>query len=102
MTIEVERFSDTPWQEVGDRARQKLIDDGEKRVRLLDLSAGFQEQEWCTRGHTGYVIDGALEMEFPEGQLTFSTGDAILLSKGTAHKARTGTGKALLFLIDDI
>ena len=103
MSIELERFSEMPWQDMGEFARQKLIDDGEKRVRLLKLAAGFQEQEWCTRGHTGYVIDGALEMELPEGKsLTFSTGDAILLSKGTAHKARTGTGTALLFLIDDV
>ncbi len=103
MTIKLERFSDTPWEEVSDCARQKLIDDGEKRVRLLKLAPGFQEQDWCTRGHTGYVIDGTLEMEFGEGtKLSYSTGDAILLSQGTAHKARTGTGAALLFLIDDV
>ena len=98
-----ESFSETPWQKVNDFASQKLIDNGEKRVRLLKLLPGFQEQEWCTRGHTGYVIDGALEMEFSEGgNHTYSAGDPILVSNGQAHKARTGAGNALLFLIDDV
>ena len=103
MAPRIERFSDTSWQDVGDSARQKLIDDGEKRVRLLKLDPGFQEPDWCTRGHTGYIIDGTLEMEFPEGdKVVFSAGDALLLSSGMPHKARTGAGPALLFLVDDI
>lgn len=103
MIHEVERFPDIEWQQVSEHARQKLIDNGEKRVRLLKLSPGFQELEWCQRGHTGYVIDGSLEMEFNEGhKKQFTTGDAILVSQGEAHKARTGGGSCLLFLVDEI
>ncbi len=104
MNHEIERFSETDWQQVSEHARQKLIDNGEKRVRLLKLAPGFQELDWCRRGHTGYVIDGSLEIEFADDKpnQTFSTGDAILVSQGEAHKARTGGGSALLFLVDDV
>jgi hypothetical protein len=102
MSRDVELFSNTPWQQVSEFARQKLIDDGEKRVRLLKLAPGFQEQDWCTRGHTGFVIDGALELEFPDGKITFAAGDPFMVSNGESHKARTGNGSALLFLVDDV
>lgn len=97
-----EQFRKLPWQKVHEFASQKLIDDGEKRVRLLKLSPGFQEQEWCSRGHTGYVIDGALVMKFEQDSVTYDAGDAILVSSGQAHKAHTGSSSALLFLIDDV
>jgi hypothetical protein len=103
MGQDVERFSETEWQKVSEFARQKLIDNGEKRVRLLQLLPGFQEQDWCQRGHTGYVIEGTLEIEFAgKSKQSFSSGDAFLVSKGEEHKARTGSGSALLFLVDDI
>ena len=100
---ETERFADIQWQQVSDVARQKLIDNGEKRVRLLDLQAGFQEQEWCKRGHTGYIIAGTLHMEFDSGKmLTYSEGEPLLISPGQLHKARVVTGRVRLFLIDDV
>jgi hypothetical protein len=102
MNVETELFSETPWEQVGDFARQKTIDNGEKRVRLLKLASGFEEKDWCTRGHTGYVIDGALELEFQDRKLTLSAGEPILVSHGEAHKARTGRGNAFLFLVDDV
>ena len=34
---EIERFTTMDWQQVSEVARQKLIDNGEKRVRLLQL-----------------------------------------------------------------
>lgn len=102
MSKQEEQFRKMPWQKVSEFASQKMIDDGEKRVRLLKLSPGFQEQDWCSRGHTGYVIDGALVMKFEEESVTYDAGDAILVSVGQPHKAHTGSESALLFLIDDV
>ena len=100
---EIERFSDIQWQQVSDVARQKLIDNGEKRVRLLDLKAGFQEQEWCKRGHTGYIIGGTLHVEFVSGRMqSYDEGEPLLISSGESHKARVVTGRVQLFLVDDV
>lgn len=102
MAETLERFADVAWQDFGELARQKVIDNGEKRVRLLELHAGFYEQEWCERGHTGYVVAGTVEVEFGDEVQSFSQGDALLISRGHPHKARTTTGPATLFLVDEV
>ena len=103
MNDQIERFSDLDWQQVSEVAKQKLIDNGEKRVRLLQLQAGFQEQEWCQRGHTGFILHGTLEVEFQDDRVeSYSQGDPFLLSAGEPHKARVSTGKVQLFLVDDV
>lgn len=100
---QIERFSDMEWQEVSNVARQKLIDNGEKRVRLLLLEPGFQEQEWCKRGHTGYIIGGTLDIEFEGGRMEqYAEGEPLMISPGEPHKARVLTGRVKLFLIDDV
>ena len=102
MNDQAERFSTIPWEQVSDVARQKLIDNGEKRVRLLELSEGFHEKDWCERGHTGYVIDGSLSVDFSDHQESFGQGEPFLISSGQPHKASVSTGTVRLFLIDDV
>ena len=103
MNEQIERFSNMEWQQVSEVAQQKLIDDGEKRVRLLKLETGFQEQEWCNRGHTGYIIDGTLDMEYEDGRSEkYASGDPFLISSGEPHKARVVSGRVKLFLVDDM
>jgi quercetin dioxygenase-like cupin family protein len=103
MINQIESFSEMPWQQVSDLARQKLIDNGEKRVRLLDLHAGFQEPEWCKRGHTGYIIDGTLHIEFDGGRVqSYAAGEPLLISSGQSHKARVIEGRVQLFLVDEV
>ncbi len=97
-----EQFSQIPWQRVSEVASQKILDDGEYRLRLLKLSPGFQEAEWCTRGHVGYIIEGALHIEFEDSQVVYNAGDALLIRPGKPHKGRTGAGRALVFVVDEI
>ena len=97
-----ERFSNMPWDQVSEVARQKVIDTGEKRIRLLELSAGFREQDWCDRGHTGYVIAGSLDVEFQNHHQSYDKGEPLLISSGEPHKARVLTGTTCLFLVDDV
>lgn len=98
-----ERFSEISWQQVSDQAKQKLIDNGEKRVRMLELSSGFREQDWCKRGHTGYIVSGTLHVEFENGPLqSFGQGEPLLISPGELHKARVESGTVRLFLVDDV
>lgn len=102
MSDQIDRFSVLPWETISDCARQKLIDNGEKRVRLLELSAGFREQDWCMRGHTGYIINGTLEVEFKDSDVAYNSGEPLMISSGQPHMARVTSGKTTLFLIDDV
>lgn len=102
MSTKLDQFDGQSWQQISEHAQQKIIDNGEKRVRLLKLAPGFQEQDWCHRGHTGYIIDGQLTLEFENDQVTYQPGDVLLVSVGQPHKASTNSQPAILFLVDDI
>ena len=100
MSDQSPQFDQVEWQQVGEFARQKLIQLEDKRIRMLELSAGFREAEWCDRGHIGYVISGELQMEFPESNASYSEGDGLFLLPGQKHKASISQGTTQLFLVD--
>jgi len=50
----------------------------------------------------GWVLEGALEIEFPEGRATYHAGQGIFLLAGEAerHKAHVIGGVARLILVE--
>ena len=48
------------------------------------------------------MLEGALEIEFPDGRATVRAGQGIFLLAGEAerHKAHVPAGKALLILVE--
>jgi mannose-6-phosphate isomerase-like protein (cupin superfamily) len=94
-------FSRQSWKQVTPLARQKTMTLGDKRIRLLELAPGFEELEWCLRGHIGYVLDGSLEIEFQNGTQKFEPGDVLAVEPGCHHKARRTNQKVTLFVVDE-
>jgi epoxyqueuosine reductase len=96
-------FEDVPWETTAPGRRQKVIRQGSRQARWLELSPGFGETEWCTRGHVGHVIEGNVEITFSDRIAVFGTGDAIALSGGPRdrHRARAVDRPALLFVVED-
>ena len=41
-------------------------------------------------------------IDFEDECVTYNSGDAILVSVGQPHKARTGSDRTMLFLVDDV
>jgi quercetin dioxygenase-like cupin family protein len=71
---------------------------------IVVYEAGAARAEWCTDGHRGYVLAGAIEYEFDDGSapLAVAQGQGFWLAAGTGHRGRnTGTTTTRLFLIDD-
>ncbi len=91
-----------PWESMADGARQKTAVRGPKRIRLLELSDSFIEPDWCTRGHTGCVLDGRLEITFENRVEQFGIGDGLLIQGGENHKARGLSGRVLLLIVEDL
>ncbi len=63
-----------------------------------------RREEWCTDGHRGWVITGAIEYEFDDGHapLRAITGEAFRLPGGVGHRGRNlENAPTQLFLIDD-
>lgn len=53
-------FESIEWQSLAPGFREKKLLLGNKLLRLLELSDDLQHGEWCLKGHTGFVVAGAL------------------------------------------
>ena len=60
-------------------------------LRLVEYTPGM-EAHWCEQGHTGYVVDGRLEVSFPAETVVFESGDGVVIPSGPEHRHR---GRAL-------
>jgi hypothetical protein len=96
-------FHGVPWAPAGEGARTKVVQRGDVRIRLLELTPRFVEHGFCTRGHIGYVLEGEVELSFADGSLALRAGDAVFLRAGDehGHRARAVTPRVLLFLVED-
>lgn len=97
-------FDALEWQPALPGARFKAYKDGNKQLRLLELTTEFIEPEWCEKGHAGFVVKGELEINFNGSKVRYPEGSGIFISSGiaSAHKARAISATVLLFLVEDV
>jgi len=74
---------------------------GEIRVRMVEYSAGYLADHWCSKGHVLLCLEGELETEMADGRefflragMSYQAGDG-----DPAHRSKTKTG-AKLFIVD--
>ena len=74
---------------------------GDVRVRLVEYSAGYAADHWCTKGHVLLCLEGSLETELKDGRrFTLRPGDSYQVAdEAEAHRSATATG-AKLFIVD--
>lgn len=77
------------WEMVMEGVRQKAINEGGKRVRLVEYSKAMLPH-WCEKGHYGYILHGRLEIEFKDGIRIFDEGDGVFIPAGRKHRHRAG------------
>lgn len=98
-------FPDIPWEDwkkPGVEGRVKIAYVGDKRIRILELPAGFQEKNWCERGHIGYVLQGQFTIEFKDREVTCGPGMAFVIPTDP-HRSRGLPGDpTTVFVVDDI
>lgn len=97
-------FDSLAWQPLLPGARAKIHRDGTKQLRLLELTPGFVEPTWCENGHAGFVLSGALEIDFYGEVVSYPEGSGIFIPGGSssAHKARALTPVVRLLLVEDV
>ncbi len=95
-------FASLPWQSPAPGVRFKAVSRGGQRLRLVEFGPGFVEADWCRKAHAGWLLEGGLEIEFPDGRATYRAGQGLFLLAGEAerHKARVIGAKALLILVE--
>jgi hypothetical protein len=71
------------------------------RVRMVEYSAGYLADHWCTKGHILFCIEGELHTELADGRkFTLTPGMSYQVADNAeAHRSCTKTG-AKLFIVD--
>ena len=97
-------FDALAWEDEapGIRARARELEGS--RWAVVEYGPDVRREEWCTDGHRGWVITGAIEYEFDDGHapLRAITGEAFRLPGGVGHRGRNlENAPTQLFLIDD-
>jgi quercetin dioxygenase-like cupin family protein len=71
------------------------------RVRLVEYSAGYLADHWCSKGHIIYCIEGEMQTELEDGRtfnlaagMTYHVGD-----NNEKHRSSTKVG-CKLFIVD--
>jgi hypothetical protein len=74
---------------------------GDLRVRMVEYSAGYIADHWCSKGHVLLVVEGELVTELADGRkVTMRPGMSYQVADGdTPHRSTTASG-ARLFIVD--
>jgi quercetin dioxygenase-like cupin family protein len=97
-------FGAMDWETPAVGVLQKVFKQREKSLRLLQFTREMAHPEWCTVGHTGYVLDGTMEVMFADQTITYTKGDGIIIPPGnnSKHIPRAVTDSVTLILIDEV
>ncbi|NHZ42530.1 DHCW motif cupin fold protein [Massilia aquatica] len=74
---------------------------GAVRVRMVEYSAGYLADHWCSKGHILLCLDGQLDTELADGR-TFVLTPGVsyqVADHAEAHRSSTRLG-AKLFIVD--
>jgi hypothetical protein len=70
------------------RTKRRVLDG--TLLRILEVSPSWDEPDWCTRAHIGYVTSGRLSLEFAaQRAMGVSRGQCFWIPAGCAHKAHS-------------
>lgn len=102
-------FQTTDWSTVAPTVRPgttgtatwRTKQHGPIRVRLVEYSAGYFADHWCTKGHILYCLEGSLRTELEDGRV-FELRPGMsyeVADHAEPHRSATETG-AKLFIVD--
>ncbi len=110
MKISALPFTVTHWdlvpstEHAGDHgmARWRTQNFGDIRVRMVEYSAGYAADHWCSKGHVILCLEGSMETRLQDGRsFTLRAGESYQVGDDgdAAHRTSTVTG-AKLFIVD--
>ncbi|CAG9178524.1 DHCW motif cupin fold protein [Cupriavidus respiraculi] len=109
MQIDNLPFGTTDWSEIEPTRHPGEVGEalwrtrqfGPLRVRMVEYSAGYLADHWCTKGHILLVLQGELHTELEDGRhFVLKTGMSYQVAdQAEPHRSFTPTG-ARLFIVD--
>ena len=74
---------------------------GDVRLRMLEYSAGYLADHWCTKGHFLFCLEGELETELADGRrFTLRPGMSYHVADGAEPHRSSTRGGATLYVVD--
>src|SRR3982751_6823539 len=100
-TIDWHEVEPTAHEGEAGLARSRTRHFGDVRVRMLEYSAGYLADHWCSKGHFLLCLEGELETELADGRrFTLRPGMSYHVADGAEpHRSSTQVG-AKLYVID--
>ena len=92
------------WIEAAPGLRYKKYLHNKQQIRLAEFSEGFIEEDWCTKAHSGYVVEGTFAINYNGEIERYCEGDAFHIPSGDAHKHKVIMAqgeKAVLLLCEN-
>ncbi len=96
-------FKNMDWETPATGVRYKAYIRNNHKIRLAEFTEEFIEADWCTIGHTGYIIEGSISIEFNGTMVNFRAGDGLFIPEGEEHKHKakvTKGEKAVIILFE--
>lgn len=74
---------------------------GDIRIRMVEYTAGYLADHWCSKGHVVLCLEGEVNTELRDGRkFTLRPGMSYQVADNAeAHRSSTATG-ARLFVVD--
>lgn len=92
-------FESMEWEVPVEGVRFKAFEQGGRKLRLVEFAKEFVEPDWCVNGHTGYILEGKMEIDFNGESIVFGPGDGVFIPAGPEHKHK---GKVLTDVVKAI
>jgi hypothetical protein len=74
---------------------------GNIRVRMVEYSAGYLADHWCTKGHILLCLDGDLHTELEDGRVfELTPGMSYQVADGAEPHRSSTVGGVRLFVVD--
>jgi hypothetical protein len=100
-TVDWSRVAPTTHAGTRGEARWRTRQFGDVRVRMLEYSAGYCADHWCSKGHFLLCLAGELDTELADGRRFRLTAGMSYHVADDAEAHRSSTrGGARLFVID--
>jgi hypothetical protein len=79
----------------------QVLHAGEIRIRMVEYTAGYKADHWCSKGHVVHCVEGEMDTELDNGRiLKLSKGMTYIVGDDCeAHRSFTKTG-CKLFIVD--
>src|SRR4051794_14056875 len=96
-------FAAMEWQSGRPGVRFKVYAEGSRQIRLVEFATGEGFDTWCEQGHIGYVLAGAVQIDFDGEVVSFAAGDGLFIPPGIAarHRAVSITPGTHLLMVED-